>query len=297
MISNINDITNIAINKGGVFSLLILKDQRIASCSGDRAIRIFNSKTFKMEIEIIEHSNQINFIAQLKNENLISCSSDETIKIYKLFDNNSYKVEQTLNEHKLYVNKVIELNNNCLASSSYDRTIIIWEKNENENYINKWIIDEGYYVDNILEINEHIFVYNNWNKELIFFDYVNCKEIKIIKNVHCSHYNQSFLKLNENVLLVGGLDFIYIIDLINYSILKQVNILDRAYCLNNLKENIIVVSEGTNLKFYKYVNEDLILVYEKKNIHNQNIIYIIKINERTIMTASYDSLIKIINLA
>ena len=158
MISNINDITNIAINKEGVYSLLILKDQRIASCSGDKAIRIFNSKTFKIEIEIKEHSNLINFIAQLKNGNLISCSSDETIKIFKLFDDNSYKVEQTLNEHKLYVKKVIELNNNFLVSSSLDRTLIIWEKNENENYIIKFMIEEGYYADNILEINEHIFV-------------------------------------------------------------------------------------------------------------------------------------------
>lgn len=297
MISNINDITNIAINKEGVYSLLILKDQRIASCSGDKAIRIFNSKTFKIEIEIKEHSNLINFIAQLKNGNLISCSSDETIKIFKLFDDNSYKVEQTLNEHKLYVKKVIELNNNFLVSSSLDRTLIIWEKNENENYIIKFMIEEGYYADNILEINEHIFVYNNWNNEIIFFDYVNCKDIKIIKNINCSHSNESFLKLNENILLIGGLDFIYIIDLINYGILKQIKIFDWACCIKHLRENIIVISEGSDLKFYKYVNDDLILVYEKKNIHNQNIIYIIKINERTIMTASYDSLIKIINLA
>ena len=297
MISSINDITNIAINKEGVYSLLILKDQRIASCSGDKAIRIFNSKTFKIEIEIKEHSNLINFIAQLKNGNLISCSSDETIKIFKLFDDNSYKVEQTLNEHKLYVKKVIELNNNFLVSSSLDRTLIIWEKNQNENYIIYCMIEEGYYADNILEINEHVFVYNNWNNELIFFDYVNCKDIKLIKNIFCSHSNESFLKLNENILLIGGLDFIYIIDLINYENLKQIKIFDWACCIKHLRENIIVVSEGTDLKFYKYVNDDLILVYEKKNVHNQSIKSVIKLNERTIMTASYDSLIKIINLA
>ena len=67
-------------------------------------------------------------LIQLNSGELVSCSYDNTIKLYNI-NENEYKVIQTLNEHKEGVNKIIELKNKKLVSCSSDNNIIFYFKN------------------------------------------------------------------------------------------------------------------------------------------------------------------------
>ena len=89
------------------------------------------------------------YFTQISNDNIVSCSNDNSIKIFKLISETEYRTLQTLNGHSCTVRKVVEDNHNNLISCSDDHTIKIWNYNEsNQNYsLTKTIDinDSGFY--------------------------------------------------------------------------------------------------------------------------------------------------------
>jgi len=78
-------------------------------------------------IKTYKHSKCINSIQADENSNrLISCSDDNTIKIWNL---KSGRCLKTLNNHKNWVTSILLIPNNIFISGSYDKTIKIWRLN------------------------------------------------------------------------------------------------------------------------------------------------------------------------
>ena len=112
-----------------VTNLLVLKDGRLSSSSDDSII-IYDIKNFTQQCTIKEHSNSVVFFTQISNDNIVSCSCDNTLKIFKLISETEYQLLQTLSGHSSKVNKVIEDNLRNLITCSH--TIKIWNYNQNE---------------------------------------------------------------------------------------------------------------------------------------------------------------------
>ena len=112
-------ICELTFHTENVYCLILLNDGRIASCSCDKSIIIYNKNTYKPDLIIKEHSAQINSLTQLTSGILASCSDDEAIKLFNINGNN-YNVLQTLSHHTNSVYKIIELKNKQLASCSAD---------------------------------------------------------------------------------------------------------------------------------------------------------------------------------
>ena len=79
------DINNVKIlneHTKGINSLLLLSDGRLASCSNDKTIKIFNiNNDYYCDIIIRGHTKEVCYISELDNNRLISCSRDKSIKI------------------------------------------------------------------------------------------------------------------------------------------------------------------------------------------------------------------------
>ena len=102
-------------------SLLRLKDGKIASCSYDKTIRIFDpSNDYQCAQVLNRHSDYIYSICQLGDGTIVSCSLDRTI----MFNNDTIK-----KAHNDIIYKVITLSNNRIASCSADKTIKILKSN------------------------------------------------------------------------------------------------------------------------------------------------------------------------
>ena len=118
-IKTITDHTDYYVN-----SLLHLKDGRVASCSEDNTIRIYDpSNDYHCDQVIERHSEDsegILSICQLDDGTIVSCSDDHSIMI------GDYTIK---NAHDHYIWKVITLPNNRIASCSVDMTIKIWKSN------------------------------------------------------------------------------------------------------------------------------------------------------------------------
>ena len=80
-----------------VNSLLFLKDKRVASCSLDNTIRIYNpSNDYKCQKVIERHSEGIKSICQLDDGTIISCSDDKSIMIGDYTINNAVQLIRQL---------------------------------------------------------------------------------------------------------------------------------------------------------------------------------------------------------
>lgn len=114
-----NEIKKLTQNSGSIYSLLLLDANRIASCSCDKTIRIYNQSNDYHCDEIIErHTDEVTSICKLDDGTLVSSSEDHSIKISEFTISNA---------HQNSIWKVVTLPKNRIASCSSDTTIKIWK--------------------------------------------------------------------------------------------------------------------------------------------------------------------------
>ena len=101
----------------------LLKDRRVASCSEDNTIRIFEPSNDYGQVIMRRHFDYIYSICELDDGTIVSCSYDKSIMIgdYTIY-----------NAHDDLITKVITLPNNRIASCSADYSIKIWKSNPPE---------------------------------------------------------------------------------------------------------------------------------------------------------------------
>ena len=292
-LKTISNSTTLSTFKHYIIFLLLLSDSRIASTSLENSIKIFNATTFDLSLTINEHSKSIKFLLQLKNGLLISCSNDESIKIFKLFTK-SYTIIQILMGHNKPVYKIINSLDNNLISCSLDSTIRIWEK-KYKKYSQIFLLNSYGEIQDMLEtkLNE-VVTSLRWNNSLIFWDLVSRKKKKTINKIDCSIWNNSLCLINENILVVGGRGFIYLINVDSYEKILSVNYENNIYCVVKVNEEEILIGdfEGEISQFKIEENKHLNLIYNKKNVHKGSIRSII-FNNNNIITGGDDRLIKI----
>ena len=118
---NIEQVKTITGHTDSVNSLLHLKDGRVASCSIDKTIRIYDpSNDYHCDQVIERHNYGIRSICQLDDGTIVSCSDDKSIMI------GDYTIKNAYDD---CIWKVITLPNNRIASCSKDMTIKIWKSN------------------------------------------------------------------------------------------------------------------------------------------------------------------------
>ena len=155
-----------------VYSLLLLKDKRIASCSEDKTIRIFNPiKDYQCEMIIEGHLNAIYSICQLENSHIVSCSLDNSIRIWSITQYSYCCMFTIFNAHSYSISKVLSLSSERIASSSWDNTIKIWKGTAEYSDIPIRVL-RGHtdIVWTIIEVKErHILVSISYDKNLLIW--------------------------------------------------------------------------------------------------------------------------------
>jgi len=284
------NITTLKIHTNGVNCLTVLNDGRLVSGSYDNSIIIYNKETYQPNIIIQEHEGAVFCLIQLKNGILASCSNDKTIKLFNIKEN-EYELIQILNLHSNYVNTILELSNNYLISCSDDETIIFYIKKDIK-YKKYYSITSGY-VNNIIETKQNEIVYSTWG-EINFFDINKRKNKSIIKNINASW--NSFCMINNDLLLIGGENMIYIINVNKYKKIRQIDIPNSGYIYATCKLNsniIIIGDKNGNLMKWRIEKDNIILISKKQNAHKNYITVILNLFNRNIVTSSYDGTIKI----
>ena len=289
---------NILNNHSGCINCLtILKDGRLVSCSSDNSIIIYNKSTYKPDLTIKEHKDSVLSITSFKSGILASCSADKTIKLYNIKDN-KYHVLQTLNYHKDYVYKIIELKNNSLVSCSFDNTIIFYNKDNNDKYIKDYNISTNSKCTSVIQTKVNEICYSEEKKySICFFDLNQRKNIFSINNIDIinSAY-ESFIMINKDLLAIPGENKISLINVNKYKLEKIIDINGSGwiYGICMLTENILITGDDNKIiKEWRIEGDNLILISQKENTHNDDINFIVKLENYSIASASSDMTIKI----
>ena len=102
--------------------------------------------------------------------------------------------------------------------------------------------------------------------------------------------------INNDLLLIGGYNMIYIINVNEYKKIRQIDIPNTGYinATCKLNSNIIIIGDdfGSLMK-WKIEKDNLILISKKENAHNDHIYVILNLFNRHIITSSSDNTIKI----
>ena len=287
-----------------ISQLSILKDGRLASCSGDSTLNIYKKDTFEIQLSIKEHNSWIYSFTQLNNDNIITCSADNTMNIIKLIDDNKYNLEQKLIGHSNYVSNVIEIRNNELISVSYDKTMKIWNINNNNKYECTNTINfqnNSYSWCNILKLNENEFVTSSYgDKCLKFWNSNNFTNISTINNIESYGWpKRNLCKLNDDILCVGGINSkgFYLIKISTHQLLTNItgpNYIYSIYkCFDGLFLCSIYENNNHSLVKYKYENQNLIKIIEKEKAHTSYIYTCIELNDEIIASGGSDNIIRL----
>ena len=281
------------------FYLLNLKDGRLASTSEERTtLKIYSKDTFEPQISINKHSDIIYQIIQLNNDNILTCSRDNTMNIIKLINDNNYSLEQKLTGHSSYIFRAIEIRNNELISVSNDKTMKIWNLNNNNKYecINTINFQNSNSSCNILKINENEFVtYSYGDKYLKFWKSNNYSNISTIDNINVT-FNSTWnsppplCKLDDDILCIVG-DCIYLIKISTHQLIKNITDSKKIYsiykCLDRLFLCLVHEKGNRSLIKYKYRNQNLIKIIEKENVNTNSDSISIELNGEIIVSVHY----------
>ena len=248
------------------------------------------------EITIEAHKNNINHIFQSKNNNIISSSIDKTIVITKIFPDNTYKIQQILSNHSSYVFKCIELNNEKLVSCSDDFSLIFWEKTNNV-YSNIYTYKNYNKIYDILEIKSNeIALAQFYDKSILFFDINDKSSSKTISNIDLTGWNNSLLKFNDNILIVGGHNYIYVIDTSKYELVTKHELKGNIWTMCKLSEFSVLSGDNYgNLIQWKISSNKIKLYSKMENVHDKIITSVVNLGENKIASCDGDR-IKIYNL-
>ena len=184
-----------------IYFLLLLQDKRVASCSSEKTIRIFNpSNDYHCDQVIKRHREGITSICELEDGTIVSCSYDKSIII------DDYTIK---NAHESYIRKVITLPNNRIASCSWDHTIKIWKSDPpySDTPI-KVLKGHSSYVNSILYIKERdILISASYDKTLRLWNMSTYQCVTVIQE----EFSYDLLySIDNNQIILNGYDILNI---------------------------------------------------------------------------------------
>ena len=282
------------IHNSSINFLIKLNDGRLVSSSEkDNIIKVYNLTTFEENINIKEEENII-YLNQISNDNLIVCLEYE-LKFY-LINNNNYRLVQEIKDSNGF-NKIIELINKNLLSSSKNGKIFIWHKNEknlyeqiyylteekiNIRFSEKYLYSNNANISDILELKKNIIINENY---LNFINIWNLDSKQKIISYNIQHLvgawtKERFLLLNEKYFIYYNRINLYLFDINTYEVIFNLVFEFPCVCIYKLfNNNLLVGNENGFLSHFQLEDKKIKLVNFIQYFHFTEITAIVKLND------------------
>ena len=278
----------------GVTNISIFPSGNIVSVSFDKSIIIYNNN-FEIIQKIENAHTSLIWDIQIKNEEIFStCSSDNSIKIWKKKENkNEYEIKETIENAHSIISKILYQKNGNLISCSVDGTIKIWNEINNKNQCIT-ILTHSERINSILLCEDKNILISSGENETKFWSLNNYKCIEII-NDSWSDYANSLIRIDNDRIIVGGhsTEYLTVISINEKKIIKKVLCEFGCYGMGFDKEKgyLFVGGEDGIMFVYNVNNYDLIGLDSKA--HSSDINGFMRLDNGKIISWGSDDKIKI----
>ena len=270
-----------------IYSLYHLNDNRIASCSNDTTIRIFNpSNSYHCDQVLHRHKEPIYSICQLPDGTIVSSSDDKSIKIGEFTIKNA---------HSKWIWKLLVLPNNRIASCSEDAYIKIWKSDlpYSDTPI-KVLGDRMTWATSMQYEKERDVLVSAFGDETIkMWSMTTYQCVSIIQGVDCYWVNALYL-INKDKVIVGSNNKFTIVN-IERCIIEDIvedNELGHVNAFAKLRDGKTILCGCDGGKFCLYDIET-----EKRKIYNNSekgvIFDVLCYDSKTVITCSLDTKINV----
>ena len=268
-----------------VQSLLLLKDGKVASCSLDQTIKIYDPYFNYCCVKTLErHNDCINSICQLDDGTIVSCSKDHSIII------GDFTIEYA---HGDEVFKIITLPNNRIASSS-KYLIKIWNTKPPSIIPIKVLRGHDDTINSLLYIKEKDILISgsiDWILRLWNMSTYQCQTV--IYRVECRSRNALY-QIDGDRVIVGGNKKFYIVNIDKCVIEKIVKdtLFGKVNCFLKLKDNKTILCGCDEGKFCFY-DMNTGKYNTPKKMHDRNVYDLLAIDDNKFLSCSWDKTIKL----
>lgn len=296
----LNEKNSIILPNLKFYSLCVLPDGRLAASSEDKNIKIYDIKNNNtLDIELTGHNDEVFYVTLLPDGKLISSSRDNTVKIWTI-NNKSFECVATLSEHKYYVLKAIPISKDRICSCSADKTIKIWDS-KNYNLL-KTIEGHGGWIRSIIQLkNKDIILSGSCDDHTFRFWDTNtyeCKNILDYKGI--CFWQNSLCEVGGGKVMIGGTTKIIVISTESFQIIATISTPFQENVPESFGEvsSLLYLGDNTGIcgdsngGLYRINLCEYNLKLLKEKGHNKDVISIVKLGEKEVVTSSIDGAIK-----
>lgn len=235
-LDSLNVIDCITSHTDYVRNLLLLNDDRFASCSDDKTVHIYNSSSFQSEITITNNS-AISSIIQLPN-NVLVIPDDNALKFINLFQY-SYSSDHIIEHaHDGAISSLIVLPRNRIASAGEDLTLKIWCVNL---YVCLAVLSHHTdIITSLLSLHcKDSMVSTSFDNTLVLWDMHSYQSESVVDSIECWTPNGMVEIPNRRVLIARG-QTLSVLNVLTYQIEATVEEDVNFRCFCRLTENQIL---------------------------------------------------------
>ena len=268
----IKEIKSISEHENWITHIDIFPNKNFITVSMDKSIGIFNKDGILIKKIINAHEDYINHVnINPRNNNFITCSYDNSIKIWSLINNEYLNIKTILNAHENRIWKVsyYNIDKEDIISCSDDSLLKIWEKMENNEYQCKIILTHSGTIKSFLLLNDYNMFVSAGNFGTFFWDMNFYSLIKNIKEGLCFNKNALQKIGNDNIIVSGGIYHkIRVININSKIIIREIDNSFQCYDICQIPSFrlFFVCGASKNIKIYREDNYESIQVVT--NAHN-----------------------------
>lgn len=274
---------------GEVISLCLLKNNSIAASFSDHSVQIIDLAILKPTITITDHRDTVSSIAELKENQIVTCSYDKSIRIWTITNNSAICAHLNNNAHNSKIIKVITLTNKRFSTCSDDGVIKIWSSERTYEILNVFRPSLSK-ITSFIQYNPHEYLIVASMKEIIKFNIRTqiCESSN--QNVSCL-YRNSLLQIDKERVILGKTNVIYIVTVSTMEIEKQFSNEEIEYVLSFclLNEHFAIFGCGTGkIGLYNRENNTIEL---KQTEHKNHITSLVTLDSNQFISGGLDNLL------